>query len=101
MLDRGGARRGRGRRGVGRRRHPRGSGPAEADRHRTPDGGRTMTQARTMTRVRRWTAWTVAVILLLVVVFLLWANIVMQGTRSAALQVWRDDRVAVRDAGDS
>ncbi|MBK0297136.1 hypothetical protein IAE22_35390, partial [Bacillus sp. S34] len=35
-------------------------------------------------------------IVLIAVVFLVWANIVMQGTRSAALQVWRDDRVADR-----
>lgn len=54
-----------------------------------------------MNRALRWTAWVVAVIVLLAVVFLVWANIVMQGTRSAALQVWRDDRVSVRDAGDS
>ncbi|MCJ1712764.1 alpha/beta hydrolase [Microbacterium sp. M1A1_1b] len=54
-----------------------------------------------MNRALRWTTWIVAVIVLLVVVFLVWANIVMQGTRSAALQVWRDDRVAVRDVGDS
>jgi len=52
-------------------------------------------------RALRWTAWVVALIVLIAVVFLVWANIVMQGTRSAALQVWRDDRVAVRDAGDS
>lgn len=54
-----------------------------------------------MNRALRWTAWVVAVVVLLAVVFLVWANTVMQGTRSAALQVWRDDRVAVRDAGDS
>ncbi|WP_144760848.1 alpha/beta hydrolase [Curtobacterium sp. 9128] len=54
-----------------------------------------------MSRPLRWTAWVVAVLLVVVVVFLVWANIVMQGTRSAALQVWRDDRVAVRDAGDA
>lgn len=54
-----------------------------------------------MNRALRWTAWVVAVVVLLAVVFLVWANIVMQGTRSAALQVWRDDRVSVRDAGDS
>jgi hypothetical protein len=54
-----------------------------------------------MSRARRWATWTVAVVLVLVVVFLVWANIVMQGTRAAALQVWRDDRVAVRDAGDA
>lgn len=54
-----------------------------------------------MNRALRWTAWVVAVVVLLAVVFLVYANIVMQGTRSAALQVWRDDRVAVRDAGDS
>lgn len=54
-----------------------------------------------MNRALRWTTWIVAVIVLLAVLFLVWANIVMQGTRSAALQVWRDDRVAVRDAGDS
>lgn len=54
-----------------------------------------------MNRALRVTTWTVAVLVVLVLVFLVWANIVMQGTRSAALQVWRDDRVAVRDAGDS
>ncbi|MDM7884633.1 alpha/beta hydrolase [Curtobacterium sp. RHCKG23] len=54
-----------------------------------------------MNRALRWTAWVVAVVVLLALVFLVYANIVMQGTRSAALQVWRDDRVAVRDAGDS
>ncbi len=54
-----------------------------------------------MHRALRWTAWVLAVVVLLGVVFLVYANIVMQGTRSAALQVWRDDRVAVRDAGDS
>ena len=54
-----------------------------------------------MNRALRWTAWTLTVVVLLADVFLVYANIVMQGTRSAALQVWRDDRVAVRDAGDS
>lgn len=54
-----------------------------------------------MNRTLRWIAWTLTVVVLLAVVFLAYANIVMQGTRSAALQVWRDDRVAVRDAGDS
>ena len=54
-----------------------------------------------MNRALRWTAWVVTVVVLLAVVFLVYANIVMQGTRGAALQVWRDDRVAVRDAGDS
>ena len=54
-----------------------------------------------MNRALRWTAWTLTVVVLLAVMFLVYANIVMQGTRSAALQVWRDDRVAVRDAGDS
>ncbi|MBT2502035.1 alpha/beta hydrolase [Curtobacterium sp. ISL-83] len=54
-----------------------------------------------MNRALRWTAWVVAVVVLIAVVFLVWANIVMQGTRSDALQVWRDDRVAVRDTGDS
>jgi hypothetical protein len=54
-----------------------------------------------MNRALRVTTWTVAVVLVLVVVFVVWANVVMQGTRAAALQVWRDDRVAVRDAGDA
>lgn len=54
-----------------------------------------------MNRALRWTSWAVAAVVLLAVVFLVWANTVMPGTRSAALQVWRDDRVAVRDAGDS
>ncbi len=54
-----------------------------------------------MNRALRWTAWVVTVVVVLAVVFLVYANIVMQGTRSAALQVWRDDRLAVRDVGDS
>ncbi len=54
-----------------------------------------------MNRALRVTAWIVAVLVLLAVVFLVYANTVMPGTRSAALQVWRDDRVSVRDAGDS
>lgn len=54
-----------------------------------------------MNRALRWTAWIVAVVVLIAVVFLVWANIVKQGTRADALRVWRDDRVAVRDAGDS
>lgn len=54
-----------------------------------------------MNRALRVTTWIVAVLVVLVLVFLVWANIVMQGTRSAALQVWRDDRVSVRDVGDS
>jgi hypothetical protein len=43
----------------------------------------------------------VLVLAVLVVAFLVYAHAVMPGTRSAALRVWRDDRVAVRDAGDS
>lgn len=43
----------------------------------------------------------VVVVAVLAVAFLVYANIVMPGTRSAAIAVWRDDRVAVRDAGDS
>lgn len=43
----------------------------------------------------------VAVLVLLVVVFLIYAHAVMPGDRSAALRVWRDDRVAVRDTGDA
>jgi pimeloyl-ACP methyl ester carboxylesterase len=54
-----------------------------------------------VSRALRWTPWVVAVLVLVAVVFGAWANTVMQGTRSAALQVWRDDRIAVRDAGDS
>ena len=54
-----------------------------------------------MNRALRWTAWVVSVVVLLAVAFLVYANTVMPGTRSAALQVWRDDRVAVHDAGDS
>ena len=42
-----------------------------------------------MNRALRWTAWVVTVVVVLAVVFLVYANIVMQGTRSAALQVWR------------
>jgi hypothetical protein len=63
------------------------------------------TEART-TPARRQRAlriggWVLAVLLVLVLVILVWAHIVMPGTRSAALTVWRDDRVSVRDAGDS
>ena len=54
-----------------------------------------------MHRARNWTAGVLTVLALLVVAFLVYAHIVMPGTRSAALQVWRDDRVAVRDAGDA
>ncbi|MGN7190591.1 alpha/beta hydrolase [Curtobacterium sp. MCBA15_004] len=54
-----------------------------------------------MHRALRGTAWVLTVVVLLVVAFLVYAHIVMPGTRSAALQVWRDDRVAVRDAGDA
>lgn len=43
----------------------------------------------------------VAVLAVLVVSFLVYAHIVMPGARGAALRVWRDDRVAVRDVGDS
>lgn len=43
----------------------------------------------------------VVVLALLVVAFLVYAHIVLPGTRSAALRVWRDDRVAVQDVGDS
>lgn len=52
-------------------------------------------------RALRVGAWALAVLLVLVLVFLVWAHIVMQGTRSAALTVWRDDQVSVRDAGDA
>lgn len=44
----------------------------------------------------------VVVILLVVAVgFVVWAYTVMPGDRAAAVKVWRDDRVSVRDAGDS
>lgn len=52
-------------------------------------------------RLLRTGAWVLAVVLVLVLVLLVWAHIVLQGTRSAALTVWRDDRVSVRDAGDA
>ncbi|WP_181431023.1 alpha/beta family hydrolase [Curtobacterium sp. MCBD17_021] len=52
-------------------------------------------------RALRIGAWVLAALLVLVLVFLVWAHIVLQGTRSAALTVWRDDRVSVRDAGDA
>ncbi|PYY37742.1 alpha/beta hydrolase [Curtobacterium sp. MCJR17_055] len=52
-------------------------------------------------RLLRIVSWVLAVLLVLVLVFLVWAHIVLQGTRSAALTVWRDDRVSVRDAGDA
>ncbi|GAA4265847.1 alpha/beta hydrolase [Frondihabitans peucedani] len=43
----------------------------------------------------------VVVLALLAVGFLVWAHVVMPGDRTAALKVWRDDRVSVQDAGDS
>lgn len=43
----------------------------------------------------------VVILLVAAVGFVAWAHIVMPGTRSAALAVWRDDRVRVTDAGDS
>ncbi|WP_350271730.1 alpha/beta hydrolase [Frondihabitans sucicola] len=49
----------------------------------------------------RIVAWVVVVLLVLVAGFLVWAHIVLQGDRTAALKVWRDDRVSVRDVGDS
>jgi hypothetical protein len=54
-----------------------------------------------MHRAWRVLIWIVSVIVVLVIAFLVYANIVMQGTRSAALAVWRDDRVAVHDAGNA
>lgn len=43
----------------------------------------------------------VVVLALLAVGFLVWAHVVMPSDRTAALTVWRDDRVSVKDAGDS
>lgn len=43
----------------------------------------------------------VVVLAVFATAFLVYANQVMPGERAAALTVWRDDRVAVRDAGDS
>ncbi|GAB2985049.1 alpha/beta hydrolase [Frigoribacterium salinisoli] len=40
-------------------------------------------------------------VVLLVVAFLVYAHDVMPGDRGAALEVWRDDAVSVRDAGDA
>ncbi|MGO3886594.1 MAG: alpha/beta hydrolase [Mycetocola sp.] len=42
-------------------------------------------------------AGAASVLLLIAVLFLAWANTVMQGERAAALDVWRDDRVRVSD----
>ncbi|MFZ7086950.1 alpha/beta hydrolase [Curtobacterium sp. RRHDQ10] len=52
-------------------------------------------------RLRRTVVAAVTVLVLLVVVFLVYAHTVLPGDRTAALRVWRDDRVAVRDVGDA
>lgn len=52
-------------------------------------------------RVTRVGVAVLAVLALVVVGFLGWASTPMMGTRSAALEVWRDPAVSVRDAGDA
>lgn len=44
---------------------------------------------------------TIAVLALVVVGFLGWASTPMTGTRSAALEVWRDPAVSIEDVGDA
>ncbi|AGW40739.1 hypothetical protein O159_05440 [Leifsonia xyli subsp. cynodontis DSM 46306] len=59
---------------------------------------------RTLSPLKRLThvlVALVAVFALIVVGFLAWASTPMMGTRSAALEVWRDPAVSVRDAGGS
>lgn len=46
-------------------------------------------------------AWVVSVVVLVVLGFLAWANTPMMGERPAALEVWRDSRVAVTDLGNA
>lgn len=46
-------------------------------------------------------AWVVSAVVLVVLGFLAWANTPMMGERPAALEVWRDSRVAVTDVGDA
>ena len=46
-------------------------------------------------------AWLVSAVVLVVLGFLAWANTPMMGERPAALEVWRDSRVAVTDLGDA
>lgn len=43
----------------------------------------------------------IAVLLVIVLGFVVWTQIVMQGTREAALQVWDDPAVRVTDVGDA
>jgi hypothetical protein len=59
------------------------------------------TDSRTGRRVRRITLAVVGVLLLLVVVFLVWAHSVMQGERPAALEVWRNPAVAITSTDHS
>jgi pimeloyl-ACP methyl ester carboxylesterase len=46
-------------------------------------------------------AWAVSVLVLVVLGFLAWVNTPMMGERPAALEVWRDSRIAVTDLGDA
>lgn len=52
-------------------------------------------------RVIRILIAIVVVVAVLVAAFLVYAHIVMSGTRSAAVRVWKDERVGVSDAGNS
>lgn len=52
-------------------------------------------------RARAITIAVVAVILVVLIGFVVWTQIVMQGTRSAALAVWEDPAVTVTDVGDA
>jgi hypothetical protein len=58
-------------------------------------------RAPNVRRARHVATWVVSVLLLLAIAFLVWTQIVMQGARSAALTVWRDDRITVHDAGNA
>ncbi len=46
-------------------------------------------------------AWVVSVVVLVVLGFLAWVNTPMMGERPAALEVWRDSRIAVTDVRDA
>ncbi|WP_158864162.1 alpha/beta hydrolase [Leifsonia sp. AG29] len=52
-------------------------------------------------RAGRIAVAVLVVFALVAVGFLVWANAVMMGDREAALHVWRDPRVSVRDVGDA
>lgn len=60
-----------------------------------------MQKPSVLKRVTRAVVAVVAVLALIVLGFLGWASTPMMGTRSAALEAWRDPAVSIQDAGDA